>query len=139
MLIFFTHDVLLAKGATAATIKKFLNLGFDPSQTRALNVRIGTIRCRFGRDRLCTNVRFASIPTVNSGLWDLSRCAMNGHAAYPFSFASGFAISRAHCMKRSTTGLMVLFFNVRIDSGHGRIGKFTGNTFSECRTATDLA
>src|ERR1700758_4483604 len=40
MLIFFTHDVLLAKGATAATIKKFLDLGFDASQTRALNVRI---------------------------------------------------------------------------------------------------
>ena len=36
---------------------------------------MGLIRCRFGRDRLSTNVRFASIPTVNSGLWDLSRCA----------------------------------------------------------------
>ena len=34
------------------------------------------IRYRFGRDRLSTNVRSASIPTVNSGLWDLSRCAM---------------------------------------------------------------
>ena len=28
-----------------------------------------------GRDRLSTNVRFASIPTVNSGLWDSSRWA----------------------------------------------------------------
>jgi hypothetical protein len=37
--------------------------------------RFGVICCRFGRDRLSTNVRFASIPTVNSGLWDLSRCA----------------------------------------------------------------
>ena len=36
------------------------------------------IRYRFGRDRLSSNVRFASIPTVNSGLWDLSRCANSG-------------------------------------------------------------
>ena len=36
------------------------------------------LRCRFGRDRSSTNVRFASIPTVNSGLWDLSRCAISG-------------------------------------------------------------
>ena len=34
------------------------------------------IRCKFGADRLSTNlVRFASTPTVNSGLWDLSPCA----------------------------------------------------------------
>ena len=39
------------------------------------------IRYRFGRDRLSTNVRFASIPTVNSGLWDLSRCANTSHSA----------------------------------------------------------
>src|SRR5262245_43536966 len=32
----------LAGVATVATIKKFLNLGFNPSQTRALNVRIGS-------------------------------------------------------------------------------------------------
>jgi hypothetical protein len=38
------------------------------------------IRYRFGRDRLSSNVRFASIPTVNSGLWDLSRCAMSSRA-----------------------------------------------------------
>ena len=44
-----------------------------------LNVCSGSIRCRFGRDRLSTNVRFASIPTVNSGLWDLSRCANSCH------------------------------------------------------------
>ena len=31
-----------------------------------------------GRDRLSTNVHFASIPTVNSGLWDLSRWATSG-------------------------------------------------------------
>jgi hypothetical protein len=37
------------------------------------------IRYRFGRDRLSSNVRFASIPTVNSGLGDLSRCARLGH------------------------------------------------------------
>ena len=34
------------------------------------NVSNRVIRCRFGRDRLSTTVRFASIPTVNSGLWD---------------------------------------------------------------------
>ena len=38
------------------------------------------IRYSFGRDRLSTNVRFASIPTVNSGLWDLSRCANQRHS-----------------------------------------------------------
>ena len=37
--------------------------------------RYGFIHYRFGRDRLSTNVRFASIPTINSGLWDLSRLA----------------------------------------------------------------
>ena len=44
------------------------------------NVRFGVNRYRFGRDRLSTNVRFASIPTVNSGLWDLSRCARKRHS-----------------------------------------------------------
>ena len=40
---------------------------------RKCRTTLWVIRCRFGRDRLSTNVRFASIPTVNSGLWDLSR------------------------------------------------------------------
>jgi hypothetical protein len=32
-------------------------------------------------------------------------------------------------MNRSTTGLKVRFFNVRIVTGHGRTGKSTGDTF----------
>ena len=46
---------------------------------RARLRQVWVIRYRFGRDRLSTNVRFASIPTVNSGLWDLSRCAKSRH------------------------------------------------------------
>ena len=45
----------------------------------AVDGGFGLNRYSFGRDRLSTNVRFASIPTVNSGLWDLSRCANNRH------------------------------------------------------------
>src|SRR6476620_3259383 len=45
---------------------------------RCAQYLLWVIRCTFGRDRLSTNVRFASIPTVNSGLWDLSRSAMCG-------------------------------------------------------------
>jgi hypothetical protein len=37
-----------------------------------------------------------------------------------------FATSRAHAMKRSTTGLKVRFFKVKIVTGHGRIGISTG-------------
>ena len=48
-----------------------------------------------------------------------------------------FETSRAHSMKRSTTGLSVRFFSVTIVTGHGRTGKSTGNTFELNRT-TDL-
>src|SRR6478609_4071715 len=52
------------------------------------------ICCRFGRDRLSTNVRFASIPTVNSGLWDLSRCAMCGRLRVDKDFLHVCGIGR---------------------------------------------
>jgi hypothetical protein len=54
-------------------------------ETETADCRSGVIRCRFGRDRLSTNVRSASIPTVNSGLWDLSRCANFGHNRKSFA------------------------------------------------------
>jgi hypothetical protein len=41
-----------------------------------------------------------------------------------------FATSRAHSMKRSTTGLSIRFFNVRITTAHGSVGKPTGNFFN---------
>jgi len=37
-------------------------------------------------------------------------------------------------MKRSTTGLNVRFFGVRIATGHGRFGRSTGNTFNPNRS-----
>src|SRR5215510_14069743 len=49
-----------------------------------------------------------------------------------------FATSRAHSMKRSTTGLSVRCFSVTIVTAHGRTGKSTGNTFSELKCVTDL-
>jgi len=42
-----------------------------------------------------------------------------------------FATSRAESIKRPTTGLKVLFFNVTTMTGHGRIGKSTGNSLRE--------
>jgi hypothetical protein len=51
--------------------------------------------------------------------------------------ANVFATSRAHSMKRSTTGLKVRFFRVVITTGHGRTGKSTGNTLSELWTTPD--
>src|SRR3954447_15589306 len=73
------HDVLLAKGATAATIKKFLNLGFDPSQTRALDVRVGSIATGSAEITCPLMSVLHPIPTVNSWLWDLSRRANKRH------------------------------------------------------------
>ena len=49
-----------------------------------------------------------------------------------------FVTSRAHSMKRSTTGLNVRFFSVTIVTAHGWTGQSTGNTFSELKCATDL-
>src|SRR5262245_30422946 len=45
--------------------------------------------------------------------------------------ANDFATSRAHSMKRSTTGLKVRFFNLTTATGQGRIGKSTGSNFNE--------
>src|SRR6266581_7302840 len=39
-----------------------------------------------------------------------------------------FVTSRAHSMKRSTTGLRVRFFTVTIATGHGRKGKSVCNS-----------
>src|ERR1700731_4425195 len=50
----------------------------------------------------------------------------------------GRVTSRAHSMKRSTTGLRVRFFSVTVLTGHGRTGKSTGNTLSDLKYATDL-
>jgi hypothetical protein len=38
--------------------------------------------------------------------------------------------SRAHSIKRSATGLKLLFFSVTIATGHGRTGKSTCNALS---------
>src|SRR5262245_46416918 len=43
--------------------------------------------------------------------------------------ANDFAASRVLSINRSTTGLRIRFFSVRIVTGHGRTGKSTGNTF----------
>jgi len=45
--------------------------------------------------------------------------------------------SRAHSMKRLTTGLSVRFFSIAILIGHGLTGKSTGNTLREQKCATD--
>jgi hypothetical protein len=44
--------------------------------------------------------------------------------------ANDFTASRTYSMKRSTTGLKVRFFSVRIATGHGRTVKSTGNIFN---------
>ena len=44
-------------------------------------------------------------------------------------FAIDFATSRAHSMKRPTTGVIVRFFCVKIATGHGRTGNSRGNIF----------
>src|SRR5262245_12097138 len=44
-----------------------------------------------------------------------------------------FATSRAHSIKRSTTGLSVRCFSVTMAKGHGRMGKSTGNMLRDCR------
>src|SRR6185369_14984109 len=54
-------------------------------------------------------------------------------------FAKSLTTSRAHSMKRSTTGLRVRFFRVTILTGHGRAGSLIGSVFSEQKRATDLA
>jgi hypothetical protein len=56
---------------------------FALQKFRTMHGRFGVIRYRFGRDPLSTNVRFVSIPTVNSGLWDLSRMGWTGRAPAP--------------------------------------------------------
>ena len=44
--------------------------------------------------------------------------------------ASDFATSRAHSMKRSTTGLNMRFFSVTITTGHGGLGRSIGRILS---------
>ena len=63
------------------------------------------------------------------------------NASYELLFRRGLfvaidlATSRAHSMKRSTTGLKVRFFNVKIATGHGRMGMSTANSFNACRSS----
>jgi hypothetical protein len=52
--------------------------------------------------------------------------------------ASAFETSRAHSMKRSTTGLSVRFFRVMIVTIHVAAGKPIDNAFREQKRATDL-
>jgi hypothetical protein len=47
--------------------------------------------------------------------------------------AIDFATSRAHSMKRSTTGLKVRFFSAKIARGYCRMGKSTGKIFNAWR------
>ena len=89
---------------------------------------MGLIRYRFGRDRLSTNVRFASIPTVNSGLWDLSRCARSCicSAAQPYSITSS---ARASSVGGSSkpSALAVLRLMHQLELGrllHRQVGGF---------------
>jgi hypothetical protein len=46
------------------------------------------------------------------------------------------ATSRAHSIKRSTTGLGVRFFNVKTVTGHDHGGSSTGNGFSPYRLSS---
>src|SRR6266446_831861 len=46
-----------------------------------------------------------------------------------------FTTSRAHSMKRSTTGLKFRFFNMTIATGHGGIGISIGSRFRKKRSA----
>ena len=81
--------------------------------TRKGLCRLWVIRNRFGRDRLSTNVRFASIPTVNSGLWDLSRCARSRHnaAQQPTNLldhlVGGYEQAGWHCEAKRLGGLEI--------------------------------
>jgi len=45
--------------------------------------------------------------------------------------------SRAHAIKRATTGLGVRCFNVVTKTGHGRAGRSTGSTLSDKKRATE--
>ena len=49
---------------------------------------MGVIHYKFGRDRLSTNVRFASIPTVNSGA--LGFVAMCQYPTFHSAFGRAF-------------------------------------------------
>jgi hypothetical protein len=49
--------------------------------------------------------------------------------------AIDFAISYAHSMNFSASGLKVRFFSVMMDTGHGRAGKSTGKAFKPKRAA----
>jgi hypothetical protein len=53
------------------------------------------------------------------------------HGLLRGELAKDFATSRAHSIKRSTSGLNVRFFSVTIVTGHGRTGKSTGKRFNE--------
>ena len=48
---------------------------------------------------------------------------------------SGLATSRAHSKKSCAIGLSVRFFKVKIPTGPGRIGNFTGKILSDIRLA----
>lgn len=51
------------------------------------------------------------------------------------SATTDFVTLRVQSMKRSTTGLTVLFFNVTSAIGHGRTGKSTSSNFKGNRFA----
>jgi hypothetical protein len=53
------------------------------------------------------------------------------HGIYEFVFAKGFVTSRAHSMKRSTTGLRVRFFSVKTTTRNGRAGKMAAQPGSK--------
>jgi hypothetical protein len=48
--------------------------------------------------------------------------------------AMTFTTSWGQAIKRSTTGLRVRFFTVKIMTGHGCGGRSTANSFNPCRT-----
>jgi hypothetical protein len=82
---------------------------------------------------------FANDPRRTSRSLRVARDTLLDGPLGAWPFAKVFATSRAHSMKRSTTGLKVRFFKVAIVISQGRMGSLTGSTFSEQKCGTDLA
>src|SRR5262245_51018263 len=94
-----------------------------PRLSRQLSLDVCDTKADRGQDRRADQVSPAS-----SWRAPPTRLLLVVERGY-FLLANAFETSRAHSMKRSTTGLKVRFFNVMIVTSHGRVGTSTGNIF----------
>jgi hypothetical protein len=91
--------------------------------------RIQTCSARSGRSRSRNGGRSSRVAYGGASL----RLRSDYHLRARGRWTVDLTTSREHSMNRSTTGVKVRFFSVKITTGHGRIGKSSGNTFSESR------